>query len=321
MRRSLLFAVLTAVLLRATAARAEDRREYGGVRLEYDRGSGARACPDDKALRGAVAAQLGRDPFSPEGPRRLVASVTRRRDGVFVATMDLQRGEGAPPAALDPINDTDCRRLVTEGLALRIAIALTDPPAPVPAPPLLIEEAPEPPRPRGLPQPPSPLEPGPMRVRLGVGTGVEAGVGPTWTPTLSIHAGLRWRIVSLAFEARTDLPLAGTGDGGARVHVLLVTGALGACLHGGIFYGCAMYAGGIYRGGDQRSVAGDEIAAYSAAGPRLGFEIPFGSRFAVNLAGDVLGVLRPGVVRFNQRPVWTVGPLTGAVQSGIVAFF
>jgi hypothetical protein len=128
----------------------------------------------------------------------------------------------------------------------------------------------------------------------------------------------------LAFEARTDLPLSGAGEGGARVRAQIISGSALSCFHGfekGIFFGCAMFTAGVFIGGDQRSATGTGSAIYSAAGPRLGIAIPFGEdRFAVYFAGDVLGTLHPIRVLFAEVPVWETGSVAAALQVGVFAF-
>ncbi len=62
--------LLVAILLASTSTNAADRPRGVGVRLEYERGPGARQCPDVKLLRGEVAAEIGTDPFTEAGPWR-----------------------------------------------------------------------------------------------------------------------------------------------------------------------------------------------------------------------------------------------------------
>ncbi|MEO5726182.1 MAG: hypothetical protein ABI134_12610 [Byssovorax sp.] len=130
--------------------------------------------------------------------------------------------------------------------------------------------------------------------------------------------------ISLAFEVRTDLPLPATVESGERVHAWVITGSLLGCFHfvnEGLVFLCPMFTAGRASGGTRFSLA-DASGIYSAAGGRVGVAIPFASRrFAFTLAGDVLGTLHPFRVRVNWRPLWQTGDITGALQTGVSAFF
>jgi hypothetical protein len=220
------------VLLNASFARAE-RPRRPSVRLEYERKKGAAMCPDEASLRAHVAAQLGRDPFTPEGSRRVVASVARRGAG-FVANMEAFESDGKAWSP-GPITDPSCARLVNEILALSIAIELSEPPPrppdPPPAAPPIVATAPPA---NALRAPVARLAPqgsGAMRLRLAFSTGVEIGVGPTPSPMFALNVGVRWSMVSVALEGRTDLPLTGTGEGRVPVQAHVIAGSLLGCLH------------------------------------------------------------------------------------------
>lgn len=314
-------AIAALVLLDVSLARAE-RPRRPSVRLEYERKKGAEQCPDEASLRAHVAAQIGRDPFTPDGSWRVVASVARRGAG-FVANMEAFENDGKTWTP-GPIADPSCARLVNEILALSIAVELSEPPPePPPATPPVVATAPPADQPAPLAESPAPQEPEAMRLRLAFGTGVEIGVGPTPSPVFSLSVGVRWPIVSLALEGRTDLPLTGAGEGGASVQTHVVAGSVLGCLHANALYayGCGLLAFGVQRGGDVRSLSAYPSTAYAATGGRVGLEIPFASRFAVNVAGDVLAALNPIAIRSNLHNVWQAAPVAGAAQGGLVAFF
>ena len=140
----------------------------------------------------------------------------------------------------------------------------------------------------------------------------------------SLHVAFALPPLSIAFEARTDLPLNTTGENDTRVHAQIISGSLLACFHGfedGPFFGCAMYTAGALVGAAQSSATGAGGALYSAAGARLGVAIPFASRrFAFRVEGDVLGTLHPIQVRLDKEPVWQTGSIAGALQVGFSAF-
>ncbi len=315
-----------AILLAAAPLRAAPRPRGVGVRLEYERGSGARQCPDEAKLRGEVAAEIGLDPFTEAGPWRLHANVTRGKTGAFVATAALFDSDGATAFSMEEKTSPDCRAVVLKALAVWISWQLTDPPLPPPSPAAALPSPPSPPPPPPPPPPPAtPLLPA-FRVRLGGATGIELGVGPTPTPLFSLNLALQFPtapILSLAFEARTNLPLPATVEGGARVHALVLTGSLLACFHffdEGILHVCPMFSAGFISSGERFAPA-DASGLYSAAGWRTGAAIPFAAhRFAFTLTGDVLGALHPFTLRVDKRTVWQTGQLNGAIQVGFSAF-
>jgi len=333
LRSTLSAAVLLLAILDASSARAEPAHQPT-ARLDYQRKKGAEQCPGEAELRAYVAARLGRDPFTADSSRRMVSTVARKGRG-FVGTMDLfENGEKA--WSQGPIEDPDCARLVDEILALAMVINLSEPPAASPGAPSPPVNMPAPlpsPPPAEKPVPPiekaATIDPDAVRLRLAFGSGVELGDGPTPSPVFSLNVGVRWPVVSVALEARSDLPLTGTGAGGVQVQTHVVAGAVMMCLHASslYLYGCGVFAAGVQRGGDPRSASGYMSTAYAGAGGRGGLEIPFSPRFAVQLTGDLLAALNPIAIRGQAnagaplREIWRSAPAAGAVQGGLVAFF
>jgi hypothetical protein len=333
LRSTLPAAALVLLILDASAAHAEPAHQPT-AHLDYERKKGAEQCPGEGELRAYVAARLGRDPFTTDSSRRIVSTVARKGRG-FVGTMDLfENGEKA--WSQGPIEDPDCARLVDEILALAMVINLSEPPAAAPAAPSPPVNAPAPSAPPAeKTEPPvekpaaASVDPDAMRLRLAFGTGVELGDGPTPSPVFSLNVGVRWPVVSIALEARSDLPLTGTGADGVQLQTHVVAGAVLMCLHASALYlyGCGEFAAGVQRGGDPRSPSGYMSTAYAGAGGRGGLEIPFSSRFAVQLTGDLLAALNPIAIRGQPnagaplREIWRSAPAAGAVQGGLVAFF
>jgi hypothetical protein len=324
------FALALAILLASAPLRAASPRPRGvGVRLEYERGTGARQCPDATKLRAEVAAEIGFDPFTEAGPWRLRATVAHGKNGGFVATADLLDADGATAFSMGEMASPDCRSLVVKAMAVWIAWQLTDPPLPPPSSPAVSALTPLPPPAPPVPPPPPPApEPPALRIHLGAATGIELGVGPTPTPLFSLNLAVQpmtTPLLSLAFEAHADLPLPASEGGDVRVHALVLTGSLLACFHpfdDRILYGCPMFTAGFVSGGEHLSTAdASGRGVYSAAGWRTGAAIPFSShRFAFTLTGDVLGTLHPFRLLLEERPVWQTGSVTGAVQAGFFAF-
>ncbi len=312
-------------LLVATASvSATPRPARVGVRLEYQRGPRAQKCPEETELRGEVAAGLGHNPFTDAGPWRLITTLNRRRDGVYIATTALFDDKGVSASDLTPLIGSDCDYLVKTALAARIAATLADPP-PSPQPPLLLPPPPPAP-PLLLPPPPPPPRPSPpeIRWRVSAGMGGERGVLPTWVPTLGLGFGARSTLASLTFEVQTSAPLNGTAEGGMVVHAFGTTGSLVGCFHGianGLFFLCSITSAGVYVGGPQRSVTADTVGSYIGSGLRGGVEIPFSAdRFAFFLQGEALYTFKPIIVREAEQIVWQSGDVTGSAQAGFRFF-
>lgn len=117
------------------------------ARLTYLRGSGAESCPDEGALRSAVASRLGYDPFFPAANKSVVAEVSRADKGfrgrvVILDEKGLSRGE-----RVFPPSGQDCAETV-RAMALAISIAIDDLSAESPPP-----EEPSAPQPSPSPSP------------------------------------------------------------------------------------------------------------------------------------------------------------------------
>src|SRR5580704_16768468 len=100
--------MVAAVLVAASPAHAGPRRSPP-VQLVYTRGAGAEACPEVEALRRAVVAEMGDDPFlddgpppppeagpaggDPQTPGRLRVSIERRA-GQLEAGLEMRDGAG-----------------------------------------------------------------------------------------------------------------------------------------------------------------------------------------------------------------------------------
>ncbi len=108
--RRLVLRVVVLGLVVPTIARATPTS-----RLVYSRTAEAATCPDEQALRRAVAARVGYDPFFAYANRTIVSALSRR-DGAFVGTVDLidevHRGDRpvsavcvapAPPTGTEPL--------------------------------------------------------------------------------------------------------------------------------------------------------------------------------------------------------------------------
>src|SRR5580658_7755914 len=93
------------------------------ARLVYSRGPGAESCPDEAALRKAVASRVGYDPFFAWAEKTIVASLLRVDPKGFVARVHLVDGAGVEHGSRELRSDQTCADLL-DAAALAIAIAI-----------------------------------------------------------------------------------------------------------------------------------------------------------------------------------------------------
>lgn len=308
------------------------------ARLDYARDSGAAACPDEEALRSAVGAILGRDPFVPSAPRRLVAHIAREGHG-FVARLEVREDGGRVSWAHPPIPGFDCRGLV-RAMATAISVHVDPAPAPpgVPAPPptpIVVTpaaaEALPPPQADRPPQPPKPRDG--AQLRVGLAGAADVGTMPAPAPALSAQLGVRWRLASISGEGRFLLPITSqVGVPRVQARTWAGAGSLVPCGHlplpldkwnvaaCGLLTVGAVHAEGVDLGAGYRAGAGSTL--YAAAGARLSLEFPVGGPVLLRVTGDVLGSLRPARLQLNDKDdLWTGSRITGALGGGVVADF
>ncbi len=286
------------------------------ARLVYSRGAGAETCPDEVALRRAVALRIGYDPFFPWAEKTIVASVLRLDRG-FSVKVHLVDSGGGEHGAREIRTDGRCDDLL-DAAALAIAIAidplLLAPPAPPESPAPVVAPVPDAASPAariGTPPPlqlPSP-EPGPaMTFSVSAGAIASLGVAPALAAGLSIGASTRWRLVSLGLEARVDAPASRTfytPGGPASVSSWLATAAVVPCVHSSALMLCALGQLGSTRV-SALDVVGPTAgsARWTATGGRAGVTVPVGRNAALRLGADVLVNLDRARVSIGATQVW-----------------
>lgn len=305
------------------------------ARLVYGRAHGAGACPDETALRGAVAARLGYDPFRAVAPLTVIANVTRA-NGAFHGDIRLLGAEGDEVGSRTIGSGSERCEEVIAALALSISVAIDPtlltrplplaatpadltPPAPPPpapvAPPLMpsavvtSRPAPALPPPRSSPPAPDPARPDPFLIAAVIGS-----VGSAPSPAFGFAAGGGYRrgVYSIAVEARADLPSPTVAYTGAELSSFLVLGSVVPCLHYSVAFGCVVGSAGVLTATSSAGLANPatDRAVYGAIGPRLGAELPL-TRHAHLRASLDLGVplsRNPyavgGVPLYTPLPVW-----------------
>ncbi|MFT3768139.1 MAG: hypothetical protein QM820_22030 [Minicystis sp.] len=330
------------MILFAGPLRAEPPR---AARLAFTRGAGAERCPDEAALRGAVAARLGYDPFRDDAPRSIDASV-RQAGGALRGEVTLTDAAGHVTGTrrLATAND-DCEELVAS-MALAISIAIDPevlfrpappPPASAPAPPAPAAAppprapAPEPPRrserpPAIIPEPlPAAIvAPRPERVhfRAGAGGVVAFGAAPAVNGGITTQVGLRYRAFSAAIEGRFDVPASTAAPGGGTVSAGLLAASVVPCFHVRAFAACGIGMVGALRGtGAGVPSAKAAVTPFAALGLRAGVEIPVAGIVSADLHGDLDITLTRTTLQLDGRDVWTTPRAAGAFGAGVLVHF
>jgi hypothetical protein len=322
-----------AILLSGSASAAPRPRGVR-VRLEYDRGPNARQCPDERALRGEVAAELGWDPFTDAGTWRFHVAIVRKSNGMFVANGQLFDSDGATFSEMQEMAYPGCQSLVAKLVAVWIAVVLTDPPLPPPAPPPPTVAAPGPPPP---PDDIAATRPSadPFLVVMGLGSTVGFGIAPRAAVGVTADVGLHWKVdaaplegVSLTLAVRWDPPASSPAlegsFGGVRVVSSRVLGTVAPCAHWWKLYGCAVGAlGQLQHHYEDRTVYPvDGIHdLHAAMGGRIGIQVPFAPHVGFRGFAEVLGTITPVVAYFNNRPAWSTASSTESFGAGLYVFF
>jgi hypothetical protein len=331
------------------------------ARLVYSRTADAASCPNEEALREAIAARVGYDPFFPWARRTVVASLARE-DRAYVAKIDLVDEQGMDHGARALRTEGPCSDLL-DTVALAIAIAI-DPRSLTRAP----SKPSEAPSPEGSPAPetretgeasawPSPAQPPPdsrpappgappterplaigdtphagsqesgaPEVEAFLGAVVSDAVAPGPAVGLALGSALRWKWASLGVDARVDAPSAEARPAGGSVSSWLVVGTLAPCAHFGPLL-VPLLACGLVQAGSMQSYGSDVVvgghgsALWFATGARLGAGIRLSSRWELRARGDLVFDLAPTALRLDGVPVWTSSWVAGSLALDGVVHF
>jgi hypothetical protein len=280
------------------------RAEEPSLRWSYSRGRGTEGCPDEPALRRAITAQLGRDPFAGDGDGRdaVALDIRRANKQQLRARIELREEDGAILGARE-LRGNDCAELAPAmTLAIAMAIdALAGPRPPVPPPPgTPVASAAPPPAPAvtqalddevpTFEKPPKPhLE---WNVSLGLLGAVDATTLAAFG--LTVEADLVRSAYSVGVELRGDLP-ASASVGSANVNASLWTGSVVPCLRHKFAALCALVSLGAEKA--EVTLLAPFMQQLSMTrfwlglGVRMALEIPVHKRLALRLHADVIAPL------------------------------
>ncbi|HEX8790217.1 MAG TPA: hypothetical protein VF765_04645 [Polyangiaceae bacterium] len=312
------FVALAAFALVMSAAGAS--RATPTSRLVYSRSVDAGSCPDEQALRHEVAARVGYDPFFPWATRTIVAGITRR-EGAFVATVDLVDDQGLSHGARELRTDRGCDDLLG-AMALAIAIAIDPqslsrvgpPPPPPPSPPPASEPSVTTSSPVAAPEQPAPQasRASPWGVDASVGLVGSGGLAPSFAAGLALGAGVRWRMLSFSLEGLIDAPSISQAQGGGTVTTWLVLADVAPCVHFGSFLACALgQVGSMQASGNGVSDARSTSVPWWAAGGRLGAMVRLSDATSLRFRTDVVANLDRATLVLNGTNAWQY-PAVGA---------
>jgi hypothetical protein len=294
------------------------------ARLTYTRAPGAESCPDEGAMRTLVATRLGYDPFAPDAPVRVEASLTRAASGYRAVVRSLDAlGAVKGQRELSSRGD-DCAELGTT-LAMTMSILLDpriflQPGAPPTRPARDSDDSPFTPERRVQPPPAPPAEP--VAIRAGADVTGDLGAAPSVAAGAGVFVGVGRRFWSVDVEGRVDLPAQLLRPDGTGVRSSLMVGMLVPCFHADLFVGCSVVAMGALQGeGVNVGSPAQGATFYAAAGLRAGFEAPLSARLAIRLHTDLMAPLTRTTLSDRAQDVWTTPALYVATGVGVLGHF
>lgn len=336
MRASLGRLAAAAVLLLAT------RTSFAGTsaRLVYLREGGAEDCPTETAIRAAVQARLGYDPFFVWAHETIFVEVSRAAGAIHVQVKLVGEDNALRGTRELRVKEKNCAS-VLDAMALSISLAIdpnsvigaasasapeesAPPPEPAPAPPPPPSESPPAEAlPARLESPALPLAaPEEAQVHVRIAASAMGWLGAASTANVGGIAlvGARWRALSLDLEGRVDVPSTGRTEGlGIRVQSWILAASAVPCVHIGPLFGCGVLS----LGSQTVTSVGAEIpqashGRWAGAGGRAGVEIPVGKALAVRVYGDLLrDVTNRVVVNLGNTEVYAFPPISGGLGVGV----
>jgi hypothetical protein len=306
------------------------------ARLVYARSADASACPDEAALRGAVAARFGYDPFFAWAKRTVVVEVWRHGEQ-FASRVQILDEQGMARGVRELTTDGPSCSELFDATALAISIALdasskadapaAAPDAPAPAP----VKAPTPPA-------PGPLAPAPDAARdevqpsravrtpsaswfAGLDVLGSMETAPSVSAGMAAFGELRVHALSAALELRVDAPASTTtATDGSRATSWLYAAQLVPCVHVRPVSFCVLGSVGQFVvSGVGISSPASGSAPFAAAGARVGVEWPLSEALLVRVHVDGLVDLDRPSYDLDGVNRWTATLFAASVGVGMAA--
>jgi hypothetical protein len=320
---------------------ATSRTAFGfpSSRLTYTRAAGAESCPDETAVRRAVAARLGYDPFFPSADKAIVMRITRVREKLH-ASVELVDDKGIVRGIreFDAVADECDELIAAAALAISIAIDPTNPsilgapPAreavarpsdersPASTPPsekhVVASDASKTPSEASVPRTPlaeerdeantRPSSEMSLAVRPGVAVSGALGTAPAAAVGFGAFLEVRQGTFSLALEGRFDLRASTSMREGGRVRTSLWVGSVLPCFHVRPFFLCAIGSLGSLRAeGLDLATSRINHTLYAGLGARVGLEVALTQRLFLRPQLDVVAALFPAELQVDGVARWT----------------
>lgn len=311
MRCSLPLAPLVLLLLQTSPARAE--RPHAALALEYAPGPLAARCPEEKLLHEEIGRRIGYDPFDSASPVRLTVTIARSKEAYRVAGTIRDAGKAT---FTDAFTGPDCASAITmmaRALAAELTTVPAPPPAPVPAP---------------LPPPacaalPASL-PKRVRFRVAASTSVNFNLSPAVLIGPVVSAGVRYSFLSLALEGRA-LFAPKIDVSGIYVVPSFYSGAVAACGHHAMLFGCARFELGTLRFEPPRGVKAVPLdVSFAGLGAQVGVEWFFSEHIALNGYADLrVSTRNPTELRtsLDHRIAWSSSRPSPGLGFGLVVSY
>lgn len=304
------------------------------ARLVYVRDKGAEDCPDEAALRAAVAARLGYDPFYPYAKATLFAEVSREGGVVRARVRLVDEGSNVRGARDLEHKGARCADIV-EGMALTMSIAidprsLAGPVTEEPEP--RVEETP--PRPEAPPPPEEPpvARPTPRDAPaapkrepvhleghvLGAGW---IGAAPSASAGVLIGAELRYRAFAPVLEGRFDAK-ASTDVNPGTVSTSFAGAAVAPCFALDVLRACPVFViGRLAAGASGIAAPSDDAALHALGGVRAGVAVPLVGPLLLRAQIDGLFTFTPQTIRIDGRAVRELDRVSAGIGVGLGAAF
>jgi hypothetical protein len=332
-----LLRLVTAMLFGALALSTAGRAGAAPTaRLDYQRASGAEACPDVTELRRAVRERLGYDPFVVEADQTMVATIRPegpdlRGEVRLVDAAGKVRGSRELRAAAP-----ECAELVSR-MALAISIAIDPqsldrlgaPPNAAAAPSAETEAAPAPapalaasPAPSSRPEPIAPPRPAKRRIEqeppwvaeFAIGAQLATGLTPKLAIGPSVAVGIRRGFSSLTLEGHYLL-VDDVQSSAGRVESTLGELGLVPCFRPALALLCAQVSlGRLWVRGKEVARSRTDTTWVPRVGPVLGVDLPLVGVLKVRPQVAALVALSRPKVALAGQTVWE-SPAIGAFAS------
>ncbi len=299
------------------------------ARLAYARGAGSEICPDEAALRAAIAKRVGYDPFFPWATQTVIVQIENRGRG-FVARVQVLDANGVVHGERTLPPQAECTEAVAAA-ALSVSLALSESSptaeagaAAAPEAQSGADETPEPPvvvqaaaLERG---PAAAAEPDTARRAvargqrlLGIvwlGAGASVGASPALGFALAFGAGLRFKPFEFGIEARYDAPSSASITPRAELTTETFSVGVVPCAMYRWAFGCLGFAMGRL-GTETRGITSprNDAALVGFGSARAGVQLAVTIRLAMRLHLEGRILLNPPEVAIAGERVYRASPV------------